>query len=87
MCPIPLKPAVLQWYGYTADGAGFHCLEMDEVVLAGSAAEQENATTVIINDVDPRSKLSIQLLTNDLKKLVDANWDWQVKTPILRWYF
>jgi hypothetical protein len=79
MCPVPLKPAVLQWYGYTAAGGGFHCLEMDETVLATSVAEQENAATVIIIDVDPRSKLSVQLLFDDLKKLVDANWDWQVK--------
>jgi hypothetical protein len=57
----------------------FHCLEMDEAVLAASVAEQENVATVIINDVDPRSKISVQLLTDDLKKLVDANWDWQVK--------
>jgi hypothetical protein len=79
MCPVPLKPAVLQWYGYAAEGGGFHYLEMDEAVLAASVAEQENAATVIINNVDPRSKLSVQLLTDDLKKLVDANWDWQVK--------
>jgi hypothetical protein len=79
MCPIPVKPAVLQWYGYAAAGGGFHCLEMDEAVLAASAAEQENAATVIINEIDPRSKLSVQLLTDDLKKLVDNDWDWQVK--------
>jgi hypothetical protein len=42
MCPIPVKPAVLQWYGYAAADGGFHCLEMDEAVLAASAAEQEN---------------------------------------------
>jgi hypothetical protein len=52
---------------------------MDEAVLAASVAEQENAATIIINDVDLRSKLLVQLLTDDLKKLVDANWDWQVK--------
>jgi hypothetical protein len=79
MCPVPVKPEVLQWYGYAAAGGGFHCLEMDESVLAASVVEQENAATVIINDVDPRSKLSVQLLSDDLKKLVDANWDWQVK--------
>jgi hypothetical protein len=79
MCPVPVKPAVLQWYGYAAAGGGFHCLEMDETVLVASVAEQENAATVIINDVDPRSKLSVQLLSDDLKRLVDANWDWQVK--------
>jgi hypothetical protein len=79
MCPIPLKPAVLQWYGYAADGSGFHCLKMDEAVLAASMAEQENAATVIINDVDPRSKLLVQLLIDDLKKLVDDAWDSQVK--------
>jgi hypothetical protein len=79
MCPVQVKPAVLQWYGYVAAGGGFHCLEMDETVLAANVAEQENAATVIINDVDPRSKLSVQLLSDDLKRLVDANWDWQVK--------
>jgi hypothetical protein len=52
---------------------------MDEAVLAASVAEQENASTMIINDVDPRSKLFVQLLTDDLKKLVDTSWDWQVK--------
>jgi hypothetical protein len=70
---------VLQWYGYAAAGGSFHCLEMDEAVLVASVAEQENAATVIINEVDPRSKLSVQLLTDDLKKLVDDAWDWQVK--------
>jgi hypothetical protein len=79
MCPLPVKPAELQWYGYAVDGAGFHCLEMGDVLLAASVAEQENATIVIINDIDPRSKLSEQLLSDDLKKLVDANWDWQVR--------
>jgi hypothetical protein len=79
MCPISLKPVVLQWYGYAADGTGFHCLEMDEVVLTASVAKWENTTTVIINDVDPRSMLYIQLLTDDLKKQLDANWDSQVK--------
>jgi hypothetical protein len=34
---------------------------------------------VIIDDVDPKSKLYVQLLTDDLKKQVDANWDSQVK--------
>jgi hypothetical protein len=53
-----VKPAVLQWYGYAVDGAGFHCLEMDDALLTASVAEQENAATVIINDIDPRSKLS-----------------------------
>jgi hypothetical protein len=52
---------------------------MDEAVLVASVVEQENVATVIINDVDPRSKLFMQLMTNDLKKLVDASWDWQVK--------
>jgi hypothetical protein len=66
MCPLPVKPAVLQWYGYAVDGAGFHCLEMDDVLLVASVADQENAATVIINDIDPRSKLSEQLLSDDL---------------------
>jgi hypothetical protein len=74
-----VKPTVLQWYGYAVDGAGFHCLEMDNALLAANVAEKENAATVIINDIDPRSKLSEQLLSDDLKKLVDANWDWQVR--------
>jgi hypothetical protein len=79
MFPLPVKPAVLQWYGYVVDGVGFHYLEMDNALLVASVAEQENAATVIINDIDPRSKLSEQLLSDDLKKLVDANWDWQVR--------
>jgi hypothetical protein len=70
---------VLQWYGCVVDGVGFHYLEMDDALLAASVAEQENAATVIINDIDPRSKLSEQLLSDDLKKLVDANWGWQVR--------
>jgi hypothetical protein len=79
MCPLPVKPAVLQWYGYAVDGAGFHYLEMGDAMLVASVAEQENAATVIINDADPRSKLSVQFLSDDLKKLADANWDWQVR--------
>jgi hypothetical protein len=79
MCPLPVKLAVLQWYGYAVDGVGFHCLEMDDALLAASVAAQENVATVIINNIDPRSKLSKQLLSDDLKKLVDANWDWQVQ--------
>jgi hypothetical protein len=78
MCPVAAKPASLQWYGYAVDGVGLHCLEMDDSVLEASAAEQENAATVIINDIDPR-KLSVQLLSDDLKRLVDDTWDWQVK--------
>jgi hypothetical protein len=38
-------------------------------------AEQENAATVIINDVDPRSKLYVQLLSDDPK-----NWSMQIGT-------
>jgi hypothetical protein len=34
---------------------------------------------VIINEIDPRSKLLVQLLSDDLKKLVEEHWDWQVK--------
>jgi hypothetical protein len=44
-----------------------------------SVALPENAATVIINEIDPRSKLSVQLLSDDLKKLVEEHWDWQVK--------
>jgi hypothetical protein len=74
-----VKPATLQWYGYAVDGVGFHCLEMDDALFNARVALPENAAMVIINEIDPRSKLSVQLLSDDLKKLVEEHWDWQVK--------
>jgi hypothetical protein len=57
MCPVLVKSATLQWYGYAVDGVGFHCLEMDETLFNTNVALPENAATVIINEIDPRSKL------------------------------
>jgi hypothetical protein len=36
MCPVMVKLATLQWYGYAVDGVGFHCLEMDETLFNAS---------------------------------------------------
>jgi hypothetical protein len=55
---VAVKPSSLPWYGYAIDGVGFNCLEMKESVLQASVAEQVNTATVIINAIDPRSKLS-----------------------------
>jgi hypothetical protein len=55
MCPVMVKLATLQWYGYAVDGVGFHCLEMDDALFNSRVALLENAATVIINEIDPRT--------------------------------
>ncbi|KAM0830274.1 hypothetical protein ACQ4PT_066313 [Festuca glaucescens] len=79
MCPVAAKPASLQWYDYAVDGVGFHCLEMDDSLLEASAAETTNGATVIINDEELHVKLTPSLLEEDLKKMVEENWDWRIR--------
>ncbi|KAM0831559.1 hypothetical protein ACQ4PT_065458 [Festuca glaucescens] len=78
MCPSASKPATLQWYGYALDSVGFHCLEMDEALCDARVANTANTATVIINEGEAHVKMTPQLLEEDLKKMVDNNWDWRV---------
>jgi hypothetical protein len=75
MCPRAPKQPSLQWYGYAVDAVGFHCLEVEEAVLAVDAAALENEATMIAAD----SRMSSELLSQDLKALVEDNWDWHVR--------
>jgi hypothetical protein len=74
MCPKASKQPVLQWYGYAVDGVGFHCLEVEEMGLAADPAASENEATVIATE----NRLTCELLTQDLKVLIEDNWDWKV---------
>jgi hypothetical protein len=65
----------LQWYGYAVDGVGFHCLEVEEVLLVAKASESENEVIVIAVE----NRLTCELLSQDLKALVEDNWDWRVR--------
>jgi hypothetical protein len=47
MCPKATKKLILQWYGYAVDGVGFHCLEVDDALLAVDPATAENEAIVI----------------------------------------
>jgi hypothetical protein len=47
MCPKASKQPSLQWHGYAVDGVGFHCLEVDEALLAMYTAAPENEAIVI----------------------------------------
>jgi hypothetical protein len=71
MCPKTSKQLSLQWYDYAVDGVGFHCLEVEDAVLAVDAAAPENEAIVIATD----NRLSSELLSQDLKALVEDNWD------------
>jgi hypothetical protein len=74
MCPRAPKQPSLQWYGYAVDGIGFHCLEVEEAMMVADVAPAENEATVIAAD----NRMSSELLSQDLKALVEDNWDWQV---------
>ncbi|KAM0831647.1 hypothetical protein ACQ4PT_065362 [Festuca glaucescens] len=76
MCPKANKKASRQWYGYAVDGVGFHCLEMDDALLtAGSGGGPDHAALVIAVE----NTMTCDLLTQDLKALVEDNWDWRVR--------
>jgi hypothetical protein len=75
MCPRALKLPALQWYGYAVDGVGFHCLEVEDAMLAPEPAAPEHEAVVIAGE----NRLTCELLSQDLKALVEDNWDWQVK--------
>jgi hypothetical protein len=75
MCPKAAKQPSLQWYGYAMDGVGFHCLEVDDSLLAGGATVPENEATVIAIEY----RLTGDLLSQDLKAMVEDNWDWSVR--------
>jgi hypothetical protein len=75
MCPKASKQPALQWYGYAVDGVGFHCLEVDEASLAPGSAASENEATVIAAE----NRLTCELLSQDLKALIEDNWDWKVR--------
>jgi hypothetical protein len=75
MCPKAPKQPALQWYGYAVDGVGFHCLEVDEAALVPDSAASENEATVIAAE----NRLTCELLSQDLKALIEDNWDWKVR--------
>jgi hypothetical protein len=62
---------------YAVDEIGFHCLEVDEdeSLLIGDKEVKEHKATVI----DAENRFNSELLTQDLKALVEDNWDWQVR--------
>jgi hypothetical protein len=75
MCPQALRLPSLQWYGYAVDGRGFHCLEMEEALLAEDLPFREHEATVFAGE----NRLDSEALTQDLKALVEDNWDWKVR--------
>jgi hypothetical protein len=74
MCPRAAKQPSLQWYRYAVDGMGFHCLEVDDAMLVAEALGMENEAIVIAAE----NRLTCELLSQDLKALVEDNWDWHV---------
>jgi hypothetical protein len=66
---------MLQWYGYAVDGIGFHCLEVEDSMLVPEPTAAEHEAVVIAGE----NRLTCELLSQDLKALVEDNWDWQVK--------
>jgi hypothetical protein len=75
MCPRAAKQPSLQWYGYAVDWVCFHCLEVEEAMLVVEAMEAENEAIVIMVE----NRLTCELLLQDLKALMDDNWDWHVR--------
>jgi hypothetical protein len=69
MCPKATKLASLQWYMNAVDGVGFHCLEVNDDILDPGVRSPAHAASVIAAE----NKLSCQLLTQDLKELVEEN--------------
>jgi hypothetical protein len=59
------------------DEIGFHYLEVDEdeSLLVGDKEVKEHEATVIAVE----NRFNSELLTQDLKALVEDNWDWQVR--------
>jgi hypothetical protein len=57
------------------DGIGFHCLEVEEDQLVAEQSPPEHEAIVIAGE----NRLTCDLLSQDLKALVEDNWDWQVK--------
>jgi hypothetical protein len=76
MCPKNSKKASLQWYGYAIDGVGFHCLEVEEEALPVGPGEGSAHTALVIA---VENTMTCDLLTQDLKALVEDNWDWRVR--------
>jgi hypothetical protein len=57
------------------DEIGFHCLEVDESLLVGDKEVKEHEAIVITAE----NRFNSELLTQDLKALVEDNRDWQVR--------
>jgi hypothetical protein len=54
---------------------GFHCLEVEDAMLVAEASDTENEAIVIAAE----NRLTCELLSQDLKALVEDNWDWLVR--------
>jgi hypothetical protein len=75
MCRLAVKQPSLQWYGYALDGIGFHCLEVEDLLLEVVHSSKEHEAMVIAG----KNHLNPDLLSQDLKALVEGTWDWKVR--------
>ncbi|KAK1666668.1 hypothetical protein QYE76_054827 [Lolium multiflorum] len=70
MCAALSKTSEPFWAGYAADGKGFTCCDVPEEELLPPAP---NAAMVILEG----GELSAEQLEDELKDLVDEDWDWR----------
>jgi hypothetical protein len=69
--PKSFKASLFAVYGYAVDGVGFHCLEVEEDQLVAEQSPSEHEAIVIAGE----NRLTCDLLSQDLKALVEDNWD------------
>ncbi|KAK1604887.1 hypothetical protein QYE76_028560 [Lolium multiflorum] len=72
MCASLAKASEPYWAGFGCDGVGFTCCDMPEEELLPPAP---NAALVILEN----GSLSAEQMEEELKDLVDEEWDWHVQ--------
>jgi hypothetical protein len=72
MCASLAKASEPFWAGYGCDGVGFTCCDVPEEELLPPTP---NAALVILEN----GSLSVEQMEEELKDLVDEDWDWHVQ--------
>ena len=72
MCPVVVRVPELKRYGYGIDGVGFYAFDCQELAPPESVSTAA-VIKALVDNVDE------DMIDAGLRKLLDANWDYQVR--------